>query len=93
MRGSDFILRVRDTGPGIPESEIPRIFERFYRVDRARRRSTGGAGLGLSIVKEACDRSGGTIRVFSEVGKGTEFEVTWHAIVTQVLHSEKAAKQ
>jgi signal transduction histidine kinase len=93
MRGSDFILRVRDTGPGIPESEIPRIFERFYRVDRARRRSTGGAGLGLSIVKEACDRSGGTIRVFSEVGKGTEFEVTWHAVVTQVLHSEKAAKQ
>ena len=73
----DFVLKVADTGPGIPASELPRIFERFYRVDRARRKSTGGAGLGLAIVKEACERSGGRVSVDSEEGKGSTFTVVW----------------
>ena len=77
----DLVLRVADTGPGIPASELPRIFERFYRVDRARQRSTGGAGLGLAIVKEACERSGGTVTVESGEGKGSTFTVVWTGLV------------
>jgi two-component system OmpR family sensor kinase len=81
VRGGDLVLSVSDTGIGIPVAEIPRIFERFYRVDRARRRSTGGAGLGLAIVKEAAERSGGTVKVASQVGKGSTFTVTWPGAV------------
>jgi len=72
---------VSDTGIGIPEAEIPRVFERFYRVDRARQRSTGGAGLGLAIVKEAAERSGGSVKVASQVGEGSTFSVTWPGVV------------
>ena len=81
VHGDDFTLTVSDTGVGIPEAEIPRIFERFYRVDRARQRSTGGAGLGLAIVKEAAERSGGSVKVTSQVGKGSTFTVTWPGAV------------
>ncbi len=91
--GDDFALHVTDTGVGIPEAEIPRIFERFYRVDKARQRSTGGAGLGLAIVKEAAERSGGRVEVVSEVGKGSTFSVTWPGvIVTSLLPTERAPK-
>lgn len=71
--GGKVIICVRDTGIGIPSQHIPRIFERFYRVDKGRSRSMGGTGLGLSIVKHIVNLYNGIIKVNSEVGKGTEF--------------------
>lgn len=69
------VLRVSDTGSGIPSKDITRVFERFYRVDRARSRETGGTGLGLSIVRHVAENHGGTVTVESELGSGTTFEV------------------
>jgi signal transduction histidine kinase len=69
------VLRVSDTGVGIPQRDLPRIFERFYRVDQARSRDTGGTGLGLAIVKHVCENHGGEVTVDSELGRGTTFEV------------------
>ncbi len=69
-------LRVSDSGVGIPQRDVPRIFERFYRVDQARSRATGGTGLGLAIVKHVCENHGGEVSVTSELGRGSTFEVT-----------------
>jgi signal transduction histidine kinase len=69
-------LRVSDTGIGIPSRDISRIFERFYRVDRARSRETGGTGLGLAIVKHVVENHGGKIDVESELGRGSTFRIT-----------------
>ncbi|MGZ8580597.1 MAG: sensor histidine kinase [Actinomycetota bacterium] len=68
-------LDVRDTGVGIPVRDLPRIFERFYRVDRARSRETGGTGLGLSIVRHVAENHGGSVSVDSELGAGSTFTV------------------
>lgn len=69
------VLEVEDTGIGIPQSHVPRIFERFYRVDKARSRELGGTGLGLAIVKHLVQALGGVINVNSRLGKGTAFAV------------------
>ncbi|MDO4283742.1 MAG: ATP-binding protein [Eubacteriales bacterium] len=68
-------LTVRDTGIGIPNEHLGRIFERFYRVDKSRSKQTGGTGLGLAIVKHIVAQAGGTIRIRSTVGKGTTITV------------------
>jgi len=67
------LVRVADTGRGIPAQHLPRVFERFYRVDRGRSRALGGTGLGLSIVKHAVQLHGGRVGVESEAGRGSTF--------------------
>ena len=69
-------FRVQDNGVGIPEKDLPHIFDRFYRVDKARSRETGGTGLGLSIVWQLVQLHGGTVDVQSQYGKGSEFIMT-----------------
>lgn len=73
-------IAVTDRGIGIPATELPRVFERFYRADQARSRRTGGTGLGLSIVKHAVQRHGGEVKVWSQPGKGSTFTVRLAAI-------------
>ncbi len=79
--GDQIEITVRDTGTGIPQEDLPRIFERFYRVDKARSRQVGGTGLGLSIVKHAIDQMHGTVRVESQIGKGSRFTIQLPALV------------
>ena len=71
------VLRFEDTGVGIPPHSISHVFERFYRVDKARSRKSGGSGLGLAIVRSMVRRNGGDIHVESTIGKGTVFTVTF----------------
>ena len=78
------ILQVSDTGMGIPEDALSHIFERFYRVDKARSRATGGSGLGLAIVRAIVQRNRGEITVATEVGKGTVFTVSFPVFETEV---------
>jgi two-component system phosphate regulon sensor histidine kinase PhoR len=73
----DAVLQISDTGVGIPAESIDRVFERFYRVDKARSRQSGGSGLGLSIVKTMVERNDGTITVVSQEGVGSTFTVTF----------------
>lgn len=73
--GEEAVLTVADTGIGIPEEDVPNIFSRFYRVDKARSREAGGSGLGLSIVKDAVILHGGTITVSANEPRGTVFTV------------------
>ena len=73
--GKRAIIRVTDTGVGIPEADLPHIFDRFYRVDKARSRETGGTGLGLSIVKQFVLLHGGNITAKSAPGKGSTFVI------------------
>jgi two-component system OmpR family sensor kinase len=69
-------LTVRDEGPGLDPAQVERIFERFYRVDRARSRANGGTGLGLAIVQAVVQATGGRVSCASTVGAGTTFTVT-----------------
>ena len=78
------ILQIADTGVGIPEDAISHIFERFFRVDKARSRASGGSGLGLAIVRTIVLRNRGDIRVDSTVGKGTTFTVSFPVFDTEV---------
>jgi PAS domain S-box-containing protein len=74
--GSSVQLAIHDTGVGIPESELPRLFERFHRVEGQRSRTTEGTGIGLALVQELVKLHGGTVRAQSVLGKGTTFTVT-----------------
>ncbi|HLW17542.1 MAG TPA: ATP-binding protein [Actinomycetota bacterium] len=76
VQGRRAVLSVQDTGIGIPAKDLPRIFERFYRVDKARARETGGTGLGLSIVRHIAESHGGSVVAESELGVGTTFTVS-----------------
>jgi two-component system phosphate regulon sensor histidine kinase PhoR len=77
--GKEAVFSVTDTGYGIPAADIPRLTERFYRVDRSRSRDTGGTGLGLAIVKHVLQRHDATLDVKSEEGKGSTFSVRFPA--------------
>ena len=78
------VLEVSDTGMGIPEQSLAHIFERFYRVDKARSRQSGGSGLGLAIVRAIVLRNRGEIQVSSQLGQGTTFRVTFPSFDTEV---------
>ncbi|HEX6200373.1 MAG TPA: ATP-binding protein, partial [Thermoanaerobaculia bacterium] len=82
----ELVLEVADTGIGIPEDSVPRIFERFYRVDKGRARDEGGTGLGLAIVKHVAQSGGGRVEVESELGVGTVFRV--HLPLAPVAHGD-----
>ena len=75
-QGEAVAFQVADTGPGIPEEHLPHIFERFYRVDKARSRKEGGSGVGLTVAKGLVEAMGGRIFVESRVGEGTTFTFT-----------------
>jgi two-component system phosphate regulon sensor histidine kinase PhoR len=78
------VFAVKDTGPGIAAEHLPRLSERFYRVDRSRSRETGGTGLGLAIAKHVMQRHGGELRIESELGKGSTFKLVFPA--SRVVH-------
>jgi two-component system, OmpR family, phosphate regulon sensor histidine kinase PhoR len=84
IEGAALVLSVTDTGVGIPAEHLPRIFERFYRVDPARSREQGGTGLGLAIVRHLVESHGGSVTAESEAGVGTAIRTTWPTPVTDL---------
>ena len=82
-QGENAIITIKDTGVGIPHDAISHIFERFYRVDKARSRKSGGSGLGLAIVRNLVEKNGGTIDVESSLGVGTSFTLTFPVFDTE----------
>ncbi|MGQ9456446.1 MAG: ATP-binding protein [Armatimonadota bacterium] len=92
INGSRLYIRVKDTGIGIPQGEVRRIFERFYRVDKARSRQYGGTGLGLSIVKEIMDAHRGEVIVDTQLGKGSTFTLLLPLTQEDFEQSEHASK-
>jgi two-component system phosphate regulon sensor histidine kinase PhoR len=89
--GTRVEITVRDDGPGIPPEAKARIFERFYRVDKARSREQGGTGLGLAIVKNVVQAHGGNVRVESVPGSGTEFFITLRAATSDKANGKTGA--
>jgi two-component system phosphate regulon sensor histidine kinase PhoR len=92
-QGSAVRLEVRDTGIGIARELQPRVFERFFRVDKARSRELGGTGLGLSIVKHLTQSFGGSVSVQSQPGKGSVFTVELPSAVRERPQSEAHSPQ
>lgn len=89
LPGSNLVLKVEDSGIGIPPESINKIFERFYRVDESRSRAAGGAGLGLAIVKAITESHHGQISVASELGKGTTFTITMPVVGQTTIFGRK----
>jgi two-component system phosphate regulon sensor histidine kinase PhoR len=79
---------VTDTGPGIAAEHLPRLTERFYRVDRSRSRETGGTGLGLAIVKHVLQRHGGQVQIESVPGQGSTFTLVMPAVRVRTVETE-----
>ena len=79
LPGGQAVFEVVDSGPGIAPEHLPRLTERFYRVDRSRSRETGGTGLGLAIVKHVAQRHGGSLTIESRLGRGSSFRITFPA--------------
>jgi signal transduction histidine kinase len=75
VRSGELNISVKDRGPGIPKEELPRVFERFYRLDKARSRKLGGTGLGLPIAKTTVEAHGGRIEAVSSLGEGTKISL------------------
>ena len=84
-------IEVSDTGRGIPEADLPRIFERFYRSDKSRERHHGHSGLGLAIVREIVEAHGSQVTVQSEAGKGASFHFTLQRATNLAAQPELAA--
>ena len=76
QKKNEILTTISDTGDGIPEKDVPFIFERLYRAEKSRSRASGGSGLGLTIAKEIVELHGGEIRVESTSGKGTTFIIS-----------------
>jgi two-component system, OmpR family, phosphate regulon sensor histidine kinase PhoR len=92
-KSHDVWLRVKDTGPGIAAEHIPRLTERFYRVDRGRSRDTGGTGLGLAIVKHVVQRHQAELVIESALGKGSQFSIGFHpARIARTSSTESATE-
>ena len=85
-------LAVADAGPGIAAEHLPRIWDRFYRVDKARSRALGGTGLGLAIVKYIAEAHGGTVYAHSELGKGTTFAIALPLAASADQNAERATE-
>jgi two-component system phosphate regulon sensor histidine kinase PhoR len=85
------VICVQDTGAGIAPEHIPRLTERFYRIDRSRSRETGGTGLGLAIVKHVCQRHGAELRIESVLGRGSSFSITFPSARVRVESSRESS--
>ncbi len=92
QKEGEVIFIVDDTGIGIPQEDLPRIFDRFYRVDKARSRERGGSGLGLSIVRSNIESCGGSIRAESTLGKGSRFTVRFPFFTQRGIEDEKTGR-